>query len=278
MKKILLVLFALFAVATTSHAQKFLDIYRNGEVVCSVLTASVDSMTIEYDNGFRTLEFYCRGESFYNTLTANVDSIKKRECYVDLGLPSGTLWATCNIGANSPEDYGDYFAWGETEGYYSGKVDFDWNSYKWCYDSGSKLTKYCDFYGYGTVDNKIELELEDDAAYVNWGPKWSMPSYKQFRELINNEYTNTEWTSLNRIYGIKITSKKNYNSIFLPAAGLSSNSSLDYIGTYGRYWSCNLQSGFPDSAYYLQFSLDGVNISTDGRCCGYSVRPVYLPK
>ena len=130
--------------------------------------------------------------------------------YVDLGLPSGTLWATCNIGANSPEEYGDYFAWGETEGYNSGKTSFNWLTYKWCKGSETTMTKYCgnSSYGYnGFTDELTELDLEDDAAYVNWGPAWRMPSIEQCEELINSSYTTTDWTIQNGVYGRKITSK-----------------------------------------------------------------------
>ena len=99
--------------------------------------------------------------------------------YVDLGLPSGTLWATCNVGASSPEEYGDYFAWGETEP----KNDYSWSTYKYCKGSNSTLTKYCTNSIYGTVDNKTELEPSDDAAAVNWGSEWQMPSEEQLDEL-----------------------------------------------------------------------------------------------
>ncbi|MBR6016909.1 MAG: hypothetical protein IK067_07265, partial [Prevotella sp.] len=85
---------------------------------------------------------------------------------VDLGLPSGTLWASCNVGATKPEEYGDYFAWGETIGYKNGKTNFSWDTYKWCKGAEDKLTKYNYSSSYGTVGNKMELALEDDAAYV----------------------------------------------------------------------------------------------------------------
>ena len=92
--------------------------------------------------------------------------------WVDLGLTSGTLWATCNVGATAPEDYGDYFAWGETEP----KEDYSWSTYKWCNGSYKTQTKYCTNSKYGTVDDKTELEPEDDAAFVNWGSTWRMPT------------------------------------------------------------------------------------------------------
>ena len=104
--------------------------------------------------------------------------------FVDLGLPSGTLWATMNVGANSPEEYGDYFAWGET----TPKDYYDWSTYQWCMGSRSSFTKYCtdSSLGYnGFVDNKTELDPEDDAATANWGEMWRMPSDDQLYELKN---------------------------------------------------------------------------------------------
>ena len=204
-------------------------------------------------------------------------SIGKHE-YVDLGLPSGTLWATCNIGANSPEEYGDYFAWGETEGYNDGKTTFEWSTYKWCNGSYDSLTKYNTSSSYGTVDNKTELDLEDDAAYVNWGRKWHMPSIEQFRELINNSYTTTEWTTLNGAKGRKITSKKNGNSIFLPAAGYRDNSSLYSGGKGGFYWSRTLGSDYPDDARDLGFGSNNIHKGDDYRYFGHPVRPVRRPE
>ena len=102
--------------------------------------------------------------------------------WVDLGLPSGTLWATCNVGADRPGDFGDYFAWGET----TPKQSYSWENYKWCYGYSSTLIKYCtnSSFGYnGFVDNKNELDPEDDAAYANWGPSWRMPTYDQTARL-----------------------------------------------------------------------------------------------
>lgn len=206
--------------------------------------------------------------------------IPKKE-YVDLGLPSGTLWATCNIGADTPEDYGDYFAWGETKGYNEGKTNFDWSTYKWCEGSESTMTKYCtnSSYGYeGFTDDKTELDLEDDAAYVNWGPAWRMPSKEQFDELINNNYTTTEWTTQNGVIGLKIMSKTNGNSIFLPAAGLRDGSSLNAyadVGSFGIYWSRTLSSG--DDSYdagILNIDSSYISTSNDARLYGQSVRPV----
>lgn len=197
--------------------------------------------------------------------------------YVDLGLPSGTLWATCNIGATSPEDYGDYFAWGETEGYDSGKTRFGLDTYKWCKGSNSTMTKYCSNSSYsyeGFTDDLTELELADDAAYVNWGPAWRMPSIEQFQELINSSYTTSEWTTQNGVYGRKITSLSNGNSIFLPAAGHRRSSSRYDEGSYGYYWSRTLHSDETYSARSLFFFSSGISAEVDLRYCGLSVRPV----
>ena len=207
------------------------------------------------------------------------DRSLKQTTYVDLGLPSKTLWASCNIGAEKPEDYGDYFAWGETAGYNDGKTDFNWSTYKWCEGSKYTMTKYCNNSSYGNngfTDNKTELDLEDDAAYVNWGPAWRMPSNEQFRELKNSEYTTTEWTTQNGVNGYKITSKSNGNSLFLPAAGDRRDSSLSGAGSYGYYWSRTLHKGYPRDARGLDFSSGSIYTGNYGRYDGFSVRPVRL--
>ena len=197
--------------------------------------------------------------------------------YADLGLPSGTLWATCNIGATSPEDYGDYFAWGETEPYdENGKTTFNESTYKWCNGSSSTLTKYNTSSSDGTVDNKTELDLEDDAAYVNWGSSWRMPSKAQFDELINSSYTTTEWTSVNGVNGRLITSKTNGNSIFLPAAGYRDGTSLNLAGSSGYYWSRSLDTSYPYYARRLGFGSSIIFTSSGDRYLGRSVRPVRL--
>ncbi len=171
--------------------------------------------------------------------------------WVDLDLPSGTLWATCNVGADSPEEYGDYFAWGETVT----KDEYTWNSYKHCDGSRYSLTKYCTESSYGTEDGKTELEPADDAATALWGSDWQMPSREQLLELIDSEYTTTEWTQQNGISGILVTSIANNKSIFLPAAGDRSYLSSTGVGSDGQYWSRSLVDWDSDDAYGLGFSL-----------------------
>ena len=190
--------------------------------------------------------------------------------YVDFGLPSGLLWATCNVGASMPEDYGGYFAWGET----TIKSTYYWNTYKWCNGSETTLTKYCTNSNYGTVDNRTTLDPEDDAAHVNWGGNWRMPTSAEWEELYDN--TTSTWTTENDVNGYKFTSKTNSNKyIFLPAAGSRNGTSVYDAGFLGNYWSSSLGSPDPDYAYYMYFYSDGVSPqSGTSRSYGFSVRPV----
>ena len=191
--------------------------------------------------------------------------------WVDLGLPSGTLWATCNIGADNPEDYGDYFAWGETEP----KEQYDWTTYKWCNGSYNTLTKYCsnsDYGANGFVDNKKELDPEDDAAYVNWGPSWRMPTIEQLKELC--ERCTWQWTTRNGVNGQLVTGP-NGKTMFLPAAGYPSGGSLITAGSYGYYRSRTLYSDWPCYAYFLRLDSDDSGLwGYNQRSIGWTVRAV----
>ncbi len=185
--------------------------------------------------------------------------------YVDLDLPSCLKWATCNVGAIKPEEYGDYFAWGET----MPKQSCVGSNYKWYKESffggAYKLTKYKD-------KRESLLEYTDDAARVNWGGKWRMPTKAEQDELRN--HCTWEWTTLNGIEGYKVISKKNGNSIFLPAAGCRYNSYLLYVRSLGRYWSSSLSTDSSDNAFNLNFNSSNVGWDHDIRCYGLSVRPV----
>lgn len=156
--------------------------------------------------------------------------------YVDLGLPSGTLWATCNIGAKGPEEYGNYYAWGETST--RGKKKFDWSTYKYCDGSEITITKYCTNSGNGIVDNKTVLINADDAANANWDAEWQMPSKGQLDELLNEDNTTIKTAKTKSgVEGCLITSKKNGNSIFLPAAGYRDGTAFNGVHECGYYWS-----------------------------------------
>lgn len=208
--------------------------------------------------------------------------------YVDLGLPSGVKWATCNVGATSPEDYGDYFAWGETEGYMSGKKTFTLDNYKWYMFTTAKDDDGFDFstvgytkyvmqsdasIGYnGFYDNKTILDLDDDAAHVNWGGDWRMPTMEEMREL----YKECTWalSSLNGIKGQKVTGP-NGNYIFLPAAGFHWGATFGGATTNGSYWSSSLSTGSSRNALNVYFMNDEVKLSNIDRYVrAFSVRPV----
>ena len=200
--------------------------------------------------------------------------------WVDLGLPSGTLWASCNVGATKPEDFGLYFAWGETEGY-SGittEKGFYWGDYK--FSSGQTLstsisfkgvTKYNSKSASGTVDNLTTLELVDDAAYVS-DNTCRMPTSGECQELIDN--TTSTWETLNGVNGIRLTSKTNGNSIFVPAAGYCYGGSVLGVGSYGSLWSSSLNVSSSRDAWYLDFNSSYVVVDSYFRYDGFSVRAV----
>jgi hypothetical protein len=199
--------------------------------------------------------------------------------FVDLGLPRGLLWATCNVGASKPEGYGNYYAWGETTGYDEGKISFYWDTYTLCNGNSSTITKYCTISGYGTVDNIATLELADDAANANWGGDWRMPTYAECQELVDN--CSSEWvTDYNGtgVAGRLFTSNNNGNTLFLPAAGNRIDASLSDAGTYGTYWSSTLNESGSSGASGLYFtSVDVSTGSGASRCSGRSVRAVLAP-
>lgn len=203
------------------------------------------------------------------------DPKKDSHEYVDLGLPSGTLWATMNIGASKPEEYGDYFAWGETIGYNSGKTNFNWSTYKWCNGSEYTMIKYCTDSSYGNiVDDKTVLEPEDDAATVNLGSNWRIPTIGEFEEIIDSSYTTVEWTTMFGVNGRKISSKKNGNSIFLPAAGIRTDTNLYGAGSYVGYLSSSLDSSRSSGAQILYFNSSYIFVDGNFRFGGFGVRPV----
>ena len=193
---------------------------------------------------------------------------------VDLGLPSGTLWANKNVGAASPENGGLYFAWGEIVGYGSDVNDgrsFDWDSYKW-----DNFTKYCSAtwvaeLGMGIVDNKTILDPEDDAATANWGENWRMPTYEEFKELL--EYTTSVETTLNGENGRVYKSLTNDNSIFLPYTGYRFDNYLQE--GWASYWSSTQVADKPDLAYKLAVDAGHTQCGTDSRVRGFLVRPVF---
>lgn len=212
--------------------------------------------------------------------------------YVDLGL--SVLWATCNVGADTPEGYGDYFSWGEIETYYEdgysqsqnpvwkdGKSSgYNWSTYKYSFGSSGKMTKYCldASYGYNDfVDNKKELDPEDDAASTLWGGSWRVPSRDEWDELKNS--CSWIWTTLNGVKGYKVTSLVagfENSSIFLPAAGWRMGVELSDIDSIGHYWINEVE---PPSSFSRTFciypSLSNTKSSYGtARDIGQTIRPV----
>ncbi len=209
------------------------------------------------------------------TLLVLIEGIANAQTYVDLGLPSGTLWADRNVGAASPEDYGDYFAWGET----TSKSNYDWSTYKYLkYAHGedyNKLTKYCSqskFGNNGYIDTLATLERSDDVATVNWGNDWCMPTPQQFQEL--KDYCTWTWTARNGKNGYEVKGKSG-NSLFLPAAGYRGGTNLTDAESFGYYWSSSLDTDDSGFGRGLVFNFGFVSpVRWIYRPYGQSVRPV----
>ena len=194
-----------------------------------------------------------------------IEGITAGHEWVDLGL--SVKWATCNVGAESPEVYGGYYAWGETEE----KTIYDWSTYKWCNGSYDTQMKYCTSSVYGTVDNKTTLDPEDDVAHVQWGGNWRMPTKAEQDELCNN--CTWSWTSVNGVNGYRVIGP-NGNSIFLPAAGYRNGEDVYRRGAYGYYWSASLCSSLSCSAHFLCYDDGFYYLGGYYRYYGRTVRPV----
>ena len=194
--------------------------------------------------------------------------------YVDLGLPSGTLWATMNVGASKASDAGLYFQWGDTVGYTAaqvgtgeGKKKFasNWSDYKW--GKHPNYTKY-------TVAGAT-LDLEDDAAHVHMGGEWHMPTPDQISELTNTANTTSTWETQDGVNGRLFTSKKDgTKSIFIPAAGYAWDGSVQGSGDDGGVWSSMLNTDVVSYGQSLGFSSGDVYLGSGSRCSGLSVRGV----
>ena len=203
---------------------------------------------------------------------------------VDLGLPSGLKWASCNLGASKPEEYGGYYQWGGLQDVTNTSIYLDWDNCPYHTIGADEIigwTKYIPWdkssywYGPGSPDDKTVLDLNNDIAHVILDDKWRMPTEGECRELIIYCYSN--WATLNGVSGLTLTSKKNGNSIFLPAAGGRNGGILYYEGSRGHYWSSSLCSDHPSEAWYLGIGNVAEDVFTNGgfRNTGLSVRPVY---
>lgn len=191
--------------------------------------------------------------------------------YVDLGLPSGTLWSRCNVGSEKESDYGGYYQWGGTEDFTNTEKNCNWPTYPHGtnYDA---LAKYNTKANSGKIDNKTELELSDDVAHQVMGGDWHMPSKEQLQEFVNN--TTSEWTTVDGVKGRKFTSKFNGQSIFIPAVGWRGGCALGNVGDNCNLWSSSLCQTDPSYAYSLDFNSNGCSIYNYHRYYGQSVRGV----
>ena len=196
--------------------------------------------------------------------------------YIDMGL--SVIWATFDIGATKVGEYGKYFQWGDTEGYTaeqvgrgSGKKYFDWSDYKYCNGSGSTLTKYNKNSSYGTVDNKTVLEPMDDAATVNMGAGWRMPTLAEYQELINA--CKQTWDSTNkwRIFTLKTDSTK---KLVFPASSYADRAGVDQ-DSYGYFWSSSLYTSYPSNGRNLRVGSGNGSMDNYNRYYGFCVRGVW---
>lgn len=189
---------------------------------------------------------------------------------VDLGL--SVKWASCNLGATKPYEYGYYYAWGET----TPKGKYTWDTYQYCKGTEVSLTKYNSLAAYGKIDRKTVLEFSDDAVSTNLGSSWRIPTEREFSELLNNCIW--KWTTINGVHGYTVTSRKQgytNNSIFIPAAGYYDGTNFSNAeSSYGNYWSSIVDKSAPNSVSYLAFHSSGMNLQKCGRQYGLSIRPV----
>jgi len=241
----------------------------------SVATVDATGKVTGVARGTTTIRAEARdGSSRYATCSVSVydNGTVQVPTAVDLGL--SVKWASFNLGATSPENYGDFYAWGETFGYKDGKTSFSWSNYTWCNGGTNSLTKYNAKTSYGVVDDKTVLEVEDDVARFKLGGQWRLPTEAEFAELRNINNCSWTWTTKNEVKGYLVTSKKNGNSIFLPVGGYR-NSTSWYNSTYeGDYWTSSLAADYPYNAYYVKLSSSGIELIIFERYNGLAIRPV----
>lgn len=205
-------------------------------------------------------------------LITTFSSAQSKHQYVDLGL--SVKWATCNIGADKPEDHGDYFSWGETEN----KRINNWETYRFTEGDKNEISKYCGNSQYGwheLADSLSALEPDDDVAHKKWGGNWRIPTKAQMKELIDN--CTWTWTTRNEINGYLVTGKKpgyTNRSIFIPVTGTFDDGKIFNPTKSGHYWSRDCGTVYPPYAYTLELSAREASIGMESRCESIAVRPV----
>ena len=250
-----------------------------------IISGSLHALALNYTKGVAgemeiaykfTDSYTVAGREFPNEYSLSFSIVSEMEC-VDLGL--SVKWATCNLGASKPTECGGYYQWAGTKDVSDTKIYLDWDNCP--YHTGSSFssgwTKYNMDPSYGTVDDKAVLESMDDAASVVLGGKWRMPTYEEWKELLNTDNCSWTWATIDGINGYKVQSKKSGytdNWIFLPGAGYRNNDGFKYFGSSGGYWSSSLKSGHPGYAGCMGFYSNSVGSGYNYRCFGLSVRPV----
>lgn len=209
---------------------------------------------LSYPNGFNAGQLY--------TIT-NVSKLQLVTEAVDMGLPSGLKWATCNLGAISPDGYGSYYAWGET----APKTDYSWSTYFDTTDEGSTFTKYA-------TDKKTVLDPEDDAAQAILGGKFRMPTEGEWQELMDNCTWTWKTTADGYATNGYLVTGPNNNTIFLPAAGFRDGTTFMEAGSWGYYWSSSLYETTSVGARFVFFDSEDVHRRYGYRYYGFSLRPV----
>ena len=233
----------------------------------SVVTSSLSKNTIvvksiQAGNATITVTDRKSGQSkSFNVKVLNANG----HAYIDLGLPSGLKWATYNVGATRPEQYGDYYAWGEV----TQKSVYNWKTYKWGRGSNTSLTKYINDSKYGIVDGKLKLDLSDDVAHMKWGGDWRMPTSEDFDELFKK--CSKKRVKLNGVNVWQFIGP-NGNSIYFPADGTRSEAVLLNTGILGNYWTST--GGGNDYATEVGSNTKEIWKGGLPRFYGVSVRPV----
>lgn len=260
------------------------------KIIRKIVKDKIDGNSVKYDISnlpelnnarkilFRIIAQHPYNNSFVPVMTDDILLVSlttyPQPKFVDLGLPSGTLWADCNIGANQAIDFGDYYAWGETRSSANGKTDFTWSNYSYSKGANNKLTKYCTKSTYGNngfTDNLTELQGSDDAAASKWGYWYSIPTKEEWEELMT--YCNWQWLD----DGVFISSKTNDGHIYLPAGGYRNGTKTYDKLSSCHYWSSTLDEHSPDDAWFLNVYLGDKDIYDYFRSQGRAIRPVLHP-
>lgn len=251
MKRFVLFMMSLTSLGFSANSQKMYVESTDGKIV----TFNVENVNqVYFDDGL-----------------VSVNGRVGEYTYVDLGLPSGMLWATCNVGAAKSYESGFYFAWGET----TPREIFSWENYLLC-EGEKKQKKYVSSVWYGNVDGKTVLEAEDDAATVNWGEGWRMPTAEEQQELINGcTWKLTDNFKETGVAGQVGTSKTNGNIIFIPLIGKSDTGEYVEANVRGDYWSSSLDESKSSTAYFTSAIYGEIKLyNLGGRYVGRGVRAV----